>query len=1090
MNDRNRDRLQPPNQRGGGRQDHYNNDGNQYYNVPPPSNNLQQNRERFPSPSQQRDDPYRIVPQREPILDNRRTRCNEQLGDEPYYDNLPLQNERIINRRVDRDHSDYREEEQPLRYQHQRRQESPDREFVDQRDYGRDDRHHPGPPRDFVDRPSQQQHERDRSPRRNLEPSIHRENYGRDYRRTELHYPQRDHLEDDIQRQSPQLYRGVDQQQAEQPIRGRRQQAEIISEEPPHHFRREEHERYQHQLRQPSPQQQPGRRYDRIYDVPPLQNHEQPGQLPYVPPVYEEPLRHPLPHEDEAERQRPRQSLDQRGRDQPQADTFYEAEQLEHDDDYPPSEVHQRPKQQNAFNNARPLRHDYRNIQQNRQAAQDETYNIASTAPLSAFVPQHEAEEPLEDFPPPRNEYVEVQKQEIPQSTRILPWHVRQIVPRQRNNRGNDDQNFIAEAADDAVVTDLNDDWDSVVDTPLQQQQQQTVRGGHDGYPTRGGRGAGGRGGANVSAGNFNRSYVDGSLPNTGGNFEDSPVVQQRQHQEDDYMGFEEEEAAVTLSYRPPGGGFGRGNNLNHRDFERRGYGQASTGYAGYSGYQQQDSQGGKRVRAPRGYQPKKRQLDDIFNDDRNELNKYGNTVCDGDAEMEVDGEPVRQHFDNWEEMDIAPQLLKNLKELSDYIKPRNIQKVAIPYIQEGHNVKVQSETGSGKTVAFLVPIIDNLIALKNAAPLPSDGPLALIVAPTRELVTQLYEQARKLTNNTDISVSYAYGQYGVAENILDIKAGMNILVACVGRLLDLVERKVLSLRTIRYLIIDEPDRLLRDYEDGCDFLKLITHVQLPFKHDRQTMLFSATLSDPSVETLNDYIDMKNLVSIKAMKQSNIRVKYNVMAVPSYPSKFRYLMEYLKEIKAENGGECPKVLIFINTKVNVDRVAIDITGGGFPATTIHGDRAQDLREEAYNQFRTGKARVLVATDVCARGVDIYDMQYVINYDLPKDDVKTTFLQRCGRTGRIHGGTATSFYCEGEDRFIADILIQVIDAAGQTVPEFLQTSVKEADYKYGQVGGELVAAQFQQSALENVEGEAAVDGTAPEMNEAAVDEEWD
>uniref|UniRef100_A0AC35FRR2 RNA helicase n=1 Tax=Panagrolaimus sp. PS1159 TaxID=55785 RepID=A0AC35FRR2_9BILA len=437
-------------------------------------------------------------------------------------------------------------------------------------------------------------------------------------------------------------------------------------------------------------------------------------------------------------------------------------------------------------------------------------------------------------------------------------------------------------------------------------------------------------------------------------------------------------------------------------------------------------------------------------------LNKYGNTVCDGDAEIEVDGEPVRQHVDKWEEMDIAPQLLKNLKELSDYIKPRNIQKVCIPYIQEGHNVKVQSETGSGKTVAFLVPIIDNLIALKNSGrPLPSDGPIALIIAPTRELVTQLYEQARKLTNNTDISVSYAYGQYGVAVNILDIRAGCNILCACVGRLLDLVERKALSLRTIRYLILDEPDRLLRDYEDGCDFLKLITHVQLPGKNDRQTMLFSATLSDPSVKTLDDHIDMGNLVSIKAMKQSNIRVKYNIMAVPSSPSKFRYLMEYLKEITAENRGE-----------------------------------SQDLREEAYNTFRSGKARVLVATDVCARGVDIYDMQYVINYDLPKDDVKSAFLQRCGRTGRIHGGIATSFYCEGEDRFIAEILIQVVNEAGQTVPEFLQTSVTEADFKYGQVGGELVAAQFQQSALENVQGEAAADGIAAEMNGAAEVEEWD
>uniref|UniRef100_A0AC35F1L5 Uncharacterized protein n=1 Tax=Panagrolaimus sp. PS1159 TaxID=55785 RepID=A0AC35F1L5_9BILA len=183
MNDRNRDRLQPPNQRSGNRQDYYNNDGNQDYYVSPPSNNPQLNRERFPSP--QRDEPYRIAPQREPVLDNRR---NEQLGDEPYYDNLPLQNERILHRRVDRDLNDYPAEEQPLRYQHQRRRESPDREFANQRDYGREDRRGPGLQRDFVDRPSQQQHERDLShldPRRDTEPPLYREqqNYEREDRR-------------------------------------------------------------------------------------------------------------------------------------------------------------------------------------------------------------------------------------------------------------------------------------------------------------------------------------------------------------------------------------------------------------------------------------------------------------------------------------------------------------------------------------------------------------------------------------------------------------------------------------------------------------------------------------------------------------------------------------------------------------------------------------------------------------------------------------------------------------------------------------------------------------------------------------------
>uniref|UniRef100_A0A914QZN9 Helicase C-terminal domain-containing protein n=1 Tax=Panagrolaimus davidi TaxID=227884 RepID=A0A914QZN9_9BILA len=131
--------------------------------------------------------------------------------------------------------------------------------------------------------------------------------------------------------------------------------------------------------------------------------------------------------------------------------------------------------------------------------------------------------------------------------------------------------------------------------------------------------------------------------------------------------------------------------------------------------------------------------------------------------------------------------------------------------------------------------------------------------------------------------------------------------------------------------------------------------------------------------------------------------------------------------------------------INVDRVAIEITGAGFPATTIHGDRGQDLREEALESFKSGKTRCLVATDVCARGVDIKDMDYVINYDLPED--KSSFIQRCGRTGRSHNGVAVSFYCEAYDNNMAQIIDSIIQDAGQESPAFLRSNVTHSDYVY-------------------------------------------
>jgi superfamily II DNA/RNA helicase len=221
----------------------------------------------------------------------------------------------------------------------------------------------------------------------------------------------------------------------------------------------------------------------------------------------------------------------------------------------------------------------------------------------------------------------------------------------------------------------------------------------------------------------------------------------------------------------------------------------------------------------------------------------------------------------------------------------------------------------------------------------------------------------------------------------------------------------------------------------------------MPKGDDRQTLLFSATLRDPVVmELIKEYLRAKSVL-ITVSCQSNKRVLYKVFAVPSAASKYKYLVKYMKKITEENDGVVPRTLIFVNRKINTDRVAIELTSNQFPATTIHGDRGQHLREEALSSFRSGKTKCLVATDVCARGVDIKEMDHVINYDLPSEE--DNFVQRCGRTGRVKNGVAMSFYLEDEDCSHSSTIAHIIQSNGQTPPEFLLSSVSSSDYNFGE-----------------------------------------
>uniref|UniRef100_A0A914NZK3 RNA helicase n=1 Tax=Panagrolaimus davidi TaxID=227884 RepID=A0A914NZK3_9BILA len=429
----------------------------------------------------------------------------------------------------------------------------------------------------------------------------------------------------------------------------------------------------------------------------------------------------------------------------------------------------------------------------------------------------------------------------------------------------------------------------------------------------------------------------------------------------------------------PRGGRSGGGGRYeDRRNNENNSGGGGYQGYGGYSGYGQFED-GRKEYteenHAPRDYKPIERNVEDIFAEDREDVERNTATIFDADADVLVEETDEQIHCDTWEELDLHPQLMANII-ASDYVKPRKIQQKTIPYVLE--------ETGSGKTAAFLIPIVQKLLAQQSEGQLPRSNPICLIIAPTRELVSQIFDQAKKFVNKTDISVARAYGEYAVRSNLADIRNGCNILVACIGRLMHFVRNGEIGLRDLKYLILDEADRLLME-NFNSDVLQLFQWPEMPKGDDRQTLLFSATLRDPVVmELTKEYLRPKSVL-ITVSCQSNKRVLYKVFAVPSAASKYKYLVKYMKKITEENNGVVPRTLIFVNRKINTDRVAIELTSNQFPATTIHGDRGQHLREEALASFRSGKTKCLVATDVCARGVDIKEMDHVINYDLPSEE---------------------------------------------------------------------------------------------------------
>lgn len=347
----------------------------------------------------------------------------------------------------------------------------------------------------------------------------------------------------------------------------------------------------------------------------------------------------------------------------------------------------------------------------------------------------------------------------------------------------------------------------------------------------------------------------------------------------------------------------------------------------------------------------------------------------------------------------ISRELKANLEEMG-FSRPTDIQFKCIPNIQNGEDVLAIAQTGTGKTAAFAIPIIDKI---QFARKIPGkEGISCIIMVPTRELATQITEVFHKIGRNTKVKTIAVYGGVDQDPQIARLTAGVDVLVTTPGRMFDLVSQGHIKLDRIQTLVLDEADQMLNlgFYKDIVDLIRFLP------KH-RQTLFFSATI-DAKIKKLA--YSLVNSAAIRIQISPKNPVSKNVTHALTFvemDDKRFFLERFLKE------KDDLKFIVFVRTKVRAERVKAAMERVGIETSTIHGDKEQKDREAVLSDFKAGKIRILVATDVSARGIDIPNVDYVINYDMP--DVAENYVHRVGRTGRGRNkGQAISF-CAKEER---------------------------------------------------------------------------
>lgn len=349
---------------------------------------------------------------------------------------------------------------------------------------------------------------------------------------------------------------------------------------------------------------------------------------------------------------------------------------------------------------------------------------------------------------------------------------------------------------------------------------------------------------------------------------------------------------------------------------------------------------------------------------------------------------------------------IKKAIETKGYTKPTAIQSKAIPSLLEGKDLLGCAQTGTGKTAAFAIPILQN-ITVHQKGPAGRRQIQSLIVAPTRELAIQIAESFEDYGKNLNLKTLVIYGGVSQHPQTTGLTKGVDILVATPGRLLDLIKQGYVSLKNVKYFVLDEADQML-DMGMLQDVKKIITH--LP--KERQTMFFSATMP-AEIEKLANSILKNPLKVVVTPVSSTVEIIDQELYYVDSANKVNLLIDLLKN------KDIISALVFSRTKHGANKIVKHLEKAGLKAEAIHGNKSQNARQLALNNFKERKTRILVATDIAARGIDIEELSHVINYDLP--EVPETYVHRIGRTGRAkRGGIAISFCSHMEKPLLKSI----------------------------------------------------------------------
>ncbi|XP_016350926.1 DEAD-box helicase 3 X-linked a isoform X8 [Sinocyclocheilus anshuiensis] len=422
------------------------------------------------------------------------------------------------------------------------------------------------------------------------------------------------------------------------------------------------------------------------------------------------------------------------------------------------------------------------------------------------------------------------------------------------------------------------------------------------------------------------------------------------------------------------------------------------------------------------------------------------------DIPVEATGTNSPGHIESFHDVDMGEIIMGNIT-LTRYTRPTPVQKYAIPIIKAKRDLMACAQTGSGKTAAFLLPVLSQIYAdgpgealqATKASTQQENGkyvrrkqfPISLVLAPTRELALQIYDEARKFSYRSRVRPCVVYGGADIGQQIRELERGCHLLVATPGRLVDMMERGKIGLDYCKYLVLDEADRML-DMGFEPQIRRIVEQDTMPPKGARQTMMFSATFPKEIQILARDFLEEYIFLAVGRVGSTSENITQKVVWVEEN-DKRSFLLDLLNAT-----GKDSLTLVFVETKKGADALEDFLYREGYACTSIHGDRSQRDREEALHQFRSGRCPIMVATAVAARGLDISNVKHVINFDLPSDIEE--YVHRIGRTGRVGNlGLATSFYNDKNSNITKDLLDILVEAK-QEVPSWLENLAYEHQHK--------------------------------------------